>query len=131
MQRLAMTSNAHELALQDGDHLKIMGAIFAVLFVLAAPGLTFWPVAMVFLIFACLALAMIVKAPLPWPVRAVFLAILASALLLQGAMRTIQARGCDSETQQVAPGSVPSLGATVRGLNPFEYSGCPSHFSSD
>ena len=121
-----MTWDVHEDVQRDSNHLKIVGWIFAALFLIAAPGILLWPVALGFLVLACLGFAVIVKARLSWPVRLIFLAVLASALLLQGATRGIQAqvRDCDSGSRQGIHGSVPNLGTTLWGLNPFRYSGC-------
>lgn len=107
----------------DRDHLVDMTAILVLLLVLAAVGVPFWLVALAFLLVACLEFAMIVKAPLSWPVRMIFLAILGLTLVLQSAMRATRASECGAgDSQQVMPGSVPSIGITLKGLNPFEYS---------
>jgi len=105
----------------DSDYLLDMTAILVLLLVLAAVGVPFWLVSLVFLVVTCLEFAMIVKAPLSWPVRMIFLAILAFTLLLQCATRATKAGDCDASHRQVIPGSVPSVDATLRGLNPFEY----------
>jgi hypothetical protein len=106
----------------DSDYLLDMTAILVLLLVLAAVGVPFWLVSLAFLVVTCLEFAMIVKAPLPWPVRVLFLAILAFTLLLQSARRATNAGDCDASHQQVILDSVPTVGATLRGLNPFEYS---------
>jgi hypothetical protein len=120
-----MAWEVYEAVERDSNQLKIMGWIFTALFLVAAPGILLWPVALGFLVLAGLGFAVIVRARLSWPVRLIFLAILALALLLQGATRGIQAqiRDCDSDGRK-AHGSVPNLGAALQGLNPFKYSGC-------
>ena len=117
-------SEERERAQSDSRH---VGAILFLLFVFAIPGVGAWSISLAFLVLSCLAGGMIIKASLSWPVRTMLLAILASILLLQGATRVIKDGACETGRRQFS--HVPSLGTTLRGLNPFEYEDCLTYDS--
>jgi hypothetical protein len=124
-ERCPVCSTAAELrekAQADSRHLLATGGILILLFVFALPGVGAWSISLAFLVLSCLAGAMILKAPLSWPVRMVFFAILAFILLLQGMTRVVNDDACETNGRQVRP--APGFMTSLRGLNPFEYEGC-------
>ena len=102
--------------------LRWVGAILFLLFVVAVAGVPGWSVPLAFLIISCLVGGMVIKAPLSWPVRTVLLAILSCLLLFQAGTRVINHIECEGGS--VRYDYLPSLGTTLRALNPFEYEGC-------